>query len=265
MKYGVIIRNVTDLRSEPKFRSERKSQLLYNDPVEIGQGHDGYLWIVQEDGYSGWVTDKAVFLLGRKKFQDHINSYNYQISANFSSVLAPKDTQCPPFLFYGTRIPIIDSRNNQSAFPSVNGEILKISDRNLQAIALKTKKDLMSRAILKKARSFMGVPYLWGGITPFGFDCSGLVQMIYQVEAGIRLPRDSKDQKALGIKINKEEVQAGDLRFFKGHVAIAIDRFKIIHSSLAGGGVVINSLNPKDADFRSDLPDIHVEDRRIIL
>ena len=129
---------------------------------------------------------------------------------------------------------------------------------------LKTKRDLMSRAILKRARSFLGIPYLWGGITPFGFDCSGLVQMIYQVEAGIRLPRDSKDQKMSGFKIKSEDVQAGDLRFFKGHVAIAVDRFKIIHSTLAGGGVVINSLNQKDADFRPDLPGIYLEDRRII-
>jgi beta-lactamase class A len=265
MRYGIIIRNVTDLRAEPKFRSERKSQLLYNEPVGVGISRNGYLSVTQENGYHGWADEKAVFPISKRVFCDYRKSLNYQIVSNVVRAIAPGSQTTPRFLFYGTKIQLANYRGNQCMSRSVTGETFKVASSSLAKIQPKANRMQITNAIIKRAKSFLGVPYLWGGITPFGFDCSGLVQMIYAVEAGINLPRDSKEQRKMGIKIAEEEVRIGDLRFFKGHVAIAIDKYRIIHSSLSGGGVVINSLNRNDADYRPDLVDIHIEDRRVLL
>ena len=90
-----------------------------------------------------------------------------------------------------------------------------------------------------------------------------MVQRVY-ARFGIILPRDSKDQRKAGHRITGDEILPGDLLFFSGHVAVAIDKYRIIHSSLAEGGVAINSLNPEDSDFRKDLFDTFLEARRVI-
>lgn len=145
---------------------------------------------------------------------------------------------------------------------SPNSDVFKIRLKNLAPLPASTKSSPDPRLIVKEARKFLGTPYLWGGSSPCGFDCSGLVQAIYRT-FGIYLPRDSKDQKRIGRKIAHKDIAVGDLLFFRGHVAIAINRYRFIHSSLGEGGVAINSLRPGDQDFREDLNDSFLGARRV--
>jgi cell wall-associated NlpC family hydrolase len=91
---------------------------------------------------------------------------------------------------------------------------------------------------LKTAESFIGVPYLWGGTTALGLDCSGLVQQVYRLN-GVALPRDADQQAMLGRRV--EEARAGDLMFFGGqsvtHVALATSASEFIHAPMTGGVV----------------------------
>ena len=84
---------------------------------------------------------------------------------------------------------------------------------------------------LKTAESFIGVPYLWGGTTALGLDCSGFVQQVYRLN-GVALPRDADQQAMLGRKV--EEARAGDLLFFGAdsvtHVALAASASEFIHA-----------------------------------
>src|SRR5205823_11360540 len=94
------------------------------------------------------------------------------------------------------------------------------------------------------ARRFLGAPYQWGGVTPWGVDCSGLVQTTFAAR-GLVLPRDSAQQATAGDEVATAALGAGDLLFFRGesgngitHVAFAAAGETLVHATVACGGVV---------------------------
>lgn len=96
--------------------------------------------------------------------------------------------------------------------------------------------------IVDIAKNYIGVPYVWGGTTPEGFDCSGLVQYVFR-EAGIKLPRTSAEQGKVGEYIEKEDLKPGDLVCFPGHIGIYIGEGQFLHAPDVGQKVRINSLD----------------------
>ncbi|SYZ73276.1 hypothetical protein TRIP_C21394 [Candidatus Zixiibacteriota bacterium] len=262
MKYGLVVRNVTDLRAKPKFHSERRSQILFNEFVRMGNIVNGYCHICQSDGYQGWVDIRALKALPEKnhKFKPdclintpvcHLKSGSLGSTANL------------PFIFYGTSMKLSNIRGTTAIVADWRGNEYRVSRGQISPVGKSGQLAGKGRQIVTEAGRFIGTPYLWGGITSFGIDCSGLVQMVYR-SIGKHLPRDSSQQRKTGRKVNLEAVKSGDLFFFKGHVAIAIDKYRMIHSSLGSGGVYYNSMNPHDPDYRSDLADIFIEARRVL-
>lgn len=110
--------------------------------------------------------------------------------------------------------------------------------------------DYLREALVKTAKDFIGVPYLWGGASSDdGFDCSGLTMTVYQLN-GLNLPRNSKKQFDVGTAVNKSDLQKGDLVFFSekrrssvSHVGIYIGDGKFIHASSHGKKIQIDSLS----------------------
>jgi cell wall-associated NlpC family hydrolase len=144
-----------------------------------------------------------------------------------------------------------------------NGGAVLLKAGALRPIDSNMTPSVTGRLIVREAQKFLGTPYLWGGLSPAGFDCSGLVRAVF-ARFGRYVPRDTKDQINAGHKVPRECIKSGDLVFFERHVGIAIGQSRIIHASLAGGGVRINSLVPGTADYREDLDNRYSQARRIL-
>jgi hypothetical protein len=233
--------NVADIRRESKFRSERVSQALFNELVDISDRNEGYCRIKTEDSYDGWIAEQFL-----TEHDGSAAGKKYVINVNLAPAYEDADpgSRTVTVIPYGCRV-----------YGDITGDCLQVpSDRYGKfhikmgdMIPLQKASEslpLSAENLIAEAEKFLGAPYLWGGRTFFGIDCSGFVQCIMR-RFGIELPRDSKDQREKGTAIDRRDIEAGDLLFFPGHVTLAVLNVKMIHSSSSNGGVAYNSLDPK--------------------
>ncbi len=125
------------------------------------------------------------------------------------------------------------------------------------AAPLSQDEETLRQALVDAAMLYRGTHYRWGGKSPMGIDCSGLVSMAYML-CGILIYRDAHIMEGFPIhEISLEHVKPGDLLFFPGHVAMYIGHGRYCHSTGLSGdnGFAVNSLNPDDPDYRADLKD----------
>lgn len=111
------------------------------------------------------------------------------------------------------------------------------------------------RRVVETAKLYLGTQYRWGGKSPLGIDCSGLTSMAYLMN-GVIIYRDAKIKEGFPIhEITLENIKPGDLLYFPGHIAMYIGEKRYIHATARNGsdGVVINSLESSDPDYREDL------------
>lgn len=109
--------------------------------------------------------------------------------------------------------------------------------------------------VAETALSYLGVQYRWGGKSTAGIDCSGLTSTSYMLN-GVLTYRDAQIQEGFPVhEISPEQIKKGDLLYFPGHIALYLGDGRYVHSTgqIGSGGVVINSLNPQDEDYREDL------------
>lgn len=237
---AIVNVNIADLKKEPERRAERVSQAFYNEPVEVMESKNNYSKIRQQDGYEGWI---------RSYYLDEADSRQIDPGYVVISALAPAYQQ-----------PNVDSgRKTMIPYESeLGGEVIggflrvdsgrygviyfSLSDLDRAGGDTGTLK-VDSASVCREAGKFIGSPYLWGGKSFFGIDCSGLTQIVMK-RFGIELKRDSKDQMTQGREIPRDSVRAGDLLFFPHHVGLAVTKDLMIHSTGRNGGVAYNSLNP---------------------
>ncbi|HET9426568.1 MAG TPA: C40 family peptidase [Gemmatimonadaceae bacterium] len=113
-----------------------------------------------------------------------------------------------------------------------------------------------ARRVVPRGEKYLGVPYVWGGETPSGFDCSGFVQYVYRHE-GVDLPRTSRQMAGSGFGVDRQSMAVGDLMLFAqngpiSHVAIYAGNGRFIHSSSSGNGVRYDNLNTERGRWYSE-------------
>jgi gamma-D-glutamyl-L-lysine dipeptidyl-peptidase len=232
--------NVADIRIKPKFKSERVTQALYNEPIELLKDGDDYCRIRLYDGFEGFVKKLFISENGPESGADYI------IKVPLTPAYTRTDLQAPvitllPFASLLRVTPHTDGFMSSHS-PRYGDIYVKCADLIPSSEMPSLTKENVP-ILLDIAHQFMGVPYLWGGRSYFGVDCSGYVAILLKY-IGIKIPRKTKDQAKFGRQVPYGEIEVGDLLFFRIHVGIALNRTDYIHASLSQGGVHINTLDP---------------------
>ncbi len=225
MKHGICLIATAALRMHADHRSEMVSQILFGETFFVLDSATGWYHVeLLHDHYQGWVAGNQVLLLDDSTFE-HLERSGKQYTANRLASVTEKgcDTR---FLISGGSSLYLDKKGPVS-----------IQDRRFLFEGDVVVPGSNGRDnILQFAREFLHTPYLWGGRSAFGFDCSGFVQLVYKM-AGISLPRDASVQANQGEPIHLiHEALPGDLVFFDdaeeviNHVGILLDESSVIHA-----------------------------------
>jgi hypothetical protein len=205
------------MRIENSHQSEMVSQLLYGECYKIIEKRKKWVKIRLEwDGYEGWIDENQLIKISKENF-DKITQSTIKISIDLVNYITTKDNLLFPILI-GSDLRALEILEHR-----FEGEFERTK---------KSKKSLISTAYL-----FLNAPYLWGGKTLLGIDCSGFTQMVYKIN-GIKLNRDADQQALQGQTLSFiEESEAGDLAFFDNdegkinHVGLLLENHYIIHAS----------------------------------
>lgn len=252
MLYGICNLSIVALRKENSDTSEMISQVLFGEHFIITEKLKNWSKIkLFFDNYEGYINNKQFLEISEKLYQN--------MSSN------------TPF-YAGEILDYITHKNNSLStiplganLPFYTNQKFTINTDEFcyegKVLSEKTKKT----EILKTAFIYLNTPYLWGGKTPFGIDCSGFTQMVYKL-CGYHLFRDAKEQAKQGEVLSFiEESEPGDLAFFDDdegeiiHVGIILNNYNIIH---AYGSVRIDTLDHSGI-FNKDLQK-HTHKLRVI-
>lgn len=220
--YGICNLAIIPLRIEPSDRSEQVSQVLFGEHFEIIEQLKQWFKVrLQYDNYEGWIDSKQCQIISESDFNEISNSAQI-LNHDLVEYITTKDNSLIP-------IPIGASVSFLN-FEGINKNNFEFE--GLKVTGIKPKSELIKTAFM-----YLNAPYLWGGKTPFGIDCSGFTQMVYKLN-GYKLLRDASQQSTQGEALSFiEESEPGDLAFFDNeegriiHVGIIMNDNYIIHAS----------------------------------
>ncbi len=233
---GIITLPLVPLRESNSERSEMTSQLLFGELVEIIEERESWFFVCNlADNYSGWIDSKMIKKLETEELSVLQNSPVFRITIPVS--VCKKTTSDATMFLPGGSI----------LYGIVDNELI-IADENyiVEKSDIFVSKEVDGNQIIRLAIQYLNAPYLWGGKSILGLDCSGLTQLVFSI-SGIQLKRDASQQVEEGEVIDfLSEAQAGDLAFFENkegkiiHVGILLNSQQIIHAS---GSVKIDNID----------------------
>lgn len=230
---------VIEMREKASAQSEVVSTAYYSEQVNVLDNTPSPEWCKIQtsiDGYEGWVKKDALKQSEVALFKD--NAPLAKVMRCSALLYDKADTAFGPILIlpFESRLEVLDASNKRwIKVVTIDGKEGFIQRGD---IALDSKVCTMQE-VLTLTKQFLGLPYIWGGRSSFGYDCSGFVQMLYR-QMNVLLPRDSKDQfKYDGlVATSKENIKPGDLIFWGlaedkiRHVGLYLGNDEFIHSSV---------------------------------
>lgn len=220
--FGICNLAIIPLRSEPSDRSEIVSQVLFGEHFTVLEQDKQWSRVkLQFDDYEGWIDEKQFQIISESDF-NQLSNEAIILNADLIEYITSPDNLLLPVPLGASLSFLSNASLNKKNY---DFEGMKIS-------GVKPKSNLINTAFM-----YLNAPYLWGGKTPFGIDCSGLTQMVYKLN-GYKLLRDASQQSTQGEALSFiEESEPGDLAFFDNeegkiiHVGIIMDDNYIIHAS----------------------------------
>ena len=217
---AIINRPVVALLPKPDLTIGIDTELLMGEEVRVFERNNGWAWVqAVDDDYVGYLPEDA---LGPVFAPTHV------VTAPRTFVYSGADLRFPTrmALSMGSRLTITGEAETRGTRYLILADGGALVARHLRPLPEPAAADYVSVAAL-----FLETPYLWGGKSGFGIDCSGLVQLSMHM-AGHKAPRDSDMQaKGLGTPVERQDLKRGDLVFWKGHVAIMEDETSMIHAN----------------------------------
>ena len=216
MQYGLCYLSVVALRSEASDSSELVSQVIYGEHFKVLEHRKSWSRIrLGFDNYEGWIDNKQFQFIEELDYK-HLHKSPPSMAMDLVDFISNQEQQLHPILLGST----------------LNGlTCLNHTFEGVESVGNKVKSKLIETALL-----YLNTPYLWGGKTPFGIDCSGFVQMVYKLN-GFKVLRDASQQASQGEALSFiEESEPGDLAFFDNnegdiiHVGIIMEDHHIIHA-----------------------------------
>ncbi|MGF6307254.1 cell wall-associated NlpC family hydrolase [Bradyrhizobium sp. i1.8.4] len=236
---------IAPLRQAPAADAEQMTQVLRGERVTVyDRNGEGWAWgQLVDDGYVGWIPEAALTTLGAAP--------THKVTTLHTLAFPGPSIKLPPVeaLAMGTKLAIL---REDGPF-AVTREGWHLPRQHLAPL------DAMAQDFVAVAEQFVGTPYLWGGKSSLGIDCSGLVQ-IALTAAGTGCPRDSDmQQDGLGRELTAAEskyLQRGDLIFWKGHVALVRDATTIVHANAHHMATVVENTHAAIARIKAAGSDV---------
>ncbi len=234
MDYAVVAVAAAPVRRKPMHRKEMVNQLLFGETVKVLKAR-GEFWVKirsLHDGYEGWMTNTLLEPVDEN-------------TANTMSAFATKGLL--NIILAGDKKWIVPVGSSLPFFEGGRGRLGEIEYNFAGDFCKRDEQQPGPELVQKLTNNWLNAPYMWGGRTPLGVDCSGFVQVIYKL-MGIDLPRDAWQQAQEGKPVKKfRTALAGDLAFFNAkeeivHVGILLGNDQIIHAS---GKVRIDAIDKK--------------------
>jgi len=287
MEYGLANLSVCNNRSTPQNSAEMMTQMILGTPVQVLKKQGGYYLVKTPDGYISWTDGTAVTLMDKASFDYWKTAKRIIYLADYGHAYSKADEKSVRVsdLVKGNILESIgeDKLFYHVSFPDKRTGYIKKSDAELFS-NWKKRANPGAETILATAKTLLGVPYLWGGTSIKGVDCSGFTKTSYFLN-GIVIPRDASQQALVGEDVDVLEndsislakclknLKAGDLLFFSAaklrgniggritHTAIYMGDGEFIQSA---GMVRINSLKPEAKNFDEHESKTLVNAKRIL-
>jgi gamma-D-glutamyl-L-lysine dipeptidyl-peptidase len=245
---AVVAHNVTAMRAEPNSRAEQTSQVIFGETVRVIRDEDEYTEVQSPDSYQGWVLTRHLSILETgERYPEP--SRAAMVAPLFLPVFKDPSAQSERLMLLtlGTAVELAQGDPDAVYYPIrlPSGRLGYVEGGALIVPQYPQIENLGPNLIIV-ARGLIGVPYLWGGRTPFGLDCSGFVQRVYWL-CGHVIPRDAylQARNEKFSPVERDTLKPGDLVFFTGdhdprervitHVGMAMGDGRFIHASGALG------------------------------
>lgn len=272
--WGVVTCPVVSLGDAPGKSGDDHTvtQARLGDIVRILCQEDDWYFVQMADNYLGWISPDCVLLGDRSMVDQFFKGPVALIRSKMAAALdAPDGKQIfDKRLVQGSVLPVSEAKGDWVVLDLPGGGKAYVKAAHVEEYESMDQVFAQQKgagAVIEDAKQYLGLPYLWGGCTSYGFDCSGFTQFIFKLN-GYHLRRDADLQYMQGDSVTQADLVPGDLVFFQtyregaSHVGIYIGDSQFIHSG--SGGVAINSFDPSRQDYSASLSQKYLGARRVI-